>query len=213
MKKKVLVLMMMATMVLSMGCGETKGGTTDQGKEDVIVSEPLEVVNSETIAEEAETTEPESEVEVNTNSNTSNKLEKVEQRDYTTITCRKYDIFDENEMPIGSKITAYPLDITEVLSGKMVAREYGMLYEGEWVTVSGYVHYQKDGFFVLSPSNNEDVEKYVGTIVVEDKNINLDCNWNIKDGDYITVAGLYRGTYLPTSQEYYVVIKEVFIVE
>lgn len=48
MKKKVLVLMMMATMVLSMGCGETKGGTndkvsvndgnetTDQGKEDAI---------------------------------------------------------------------------------------------------------------------------------------------------------------------------------
>lgn len=146
-------------------------------------------------------------------SNTSNELKKVDTKDYTTITYGKYDSFDKKEMPVGSKIAAYPLDITEVLSKKSVAIEYGNLYEDEWVLFTGYVHYQKEGFFAISPSNSEDVEKYVGTIIAEDKNIRLDYNWNIKDGDYITIVGLCKGTYRPTTKEYYVVLNDVFIVE
>lgn len=146
------------------------------------------------------------------NLNNSNELKKVEQKDYTTLTYGK-DSYDKTETPIGSKIKAYPLDIAEVLSEESVAIKYGDLYKGEWIVVTGYVHYQKRGFFVISPSNNQNIEKYIGTVVAEDENIRTDYNWNIKDGDYITIAGFCQGTYRPGIQEYYMVMNDVFIVE
>lgn len=151
--------------------------------------------------------------ETNNSSNTSEQLKKVDSKDYTTVTYGKYGSYDKTEMPVGSTIKAYPLSIEEILSKKIEAIKYGELYKGEWIVVTGYVHYQKEGFFVIAPSNSEDVKKYVGTIVAEDKNIKADYNWNIKDGDYITIAGLCKGTYNPSSNEYYIVMNDVFVVK
>ena len=215
--KKLLVILLVLTMVLGCVACKSNTGGKDSTSPPVTSStpgndDPNNGKDNESDKDKKPTNEN-TKQNADLNNNTSNELQKVDKKDYTTVTYGKYDSYDKNEMPAGSKISAYPLDIADVLSKKSIAIKYGGLYTNEWVVVTGYVHYQKEGFFVISTSNSENIEKYVGTIIAEDKNIKTDYKWNIKDGDYITIAGLCKGTGRPSTEEYYLVLNDVFIVE
>lgn len=145
--------------------------------------------------------------------NNENSLSKIDLKEYTTVTYGKYGEWDKSVMEKGSKIDAYPLDIKTVFEDKNVTTEYDTKYSKEWVSFSGYVHYYKEGFFVLSDSSATEISKYQNTIVCEDKNIQTQYGWNITDGEYITIVGLFKGYYHPNFSEDYFVLNDVFIVK
>ena len=146
------------------------------------------------------------------NEKNTTKLTKVEQEDYTTLTLGKLKQSDKDETPIGSKIKAYPLNIEEVLPNKAVAMDYRDLYEKQMVALKGYVHHLKDGYFVLSSKNMENIDENQGNVIVEDKYIKKDYNWDIKDGDFIEIVGWFRGTHIGNN-EYWMVLNNVFKVK
>ena len=199
--KKLIALFMAGFLCISLaGCGNDPGSDASTGSSTSSMDESTSSQPDETSSGSS------------TDSSSSDEVKKVDPKEYTTKTDGKYS-YDDKEMPIGSKITAYPLDIEELFTNRTYLFDSDGLYEGDWVSFTGYVHFYKDGYFNLSWSNSGDVEESIDVVLVEDKNISADNGWNIKDGDKITIVGYFKGVYLPWGDECYIVLNDAFIVE